>query len=110
MGYKLFKFYVTRGPKRNLQKREWKCYNNQEFILIVKLTNTHFSAHRPQLSDDTHVTISQSYKFNLTNAAPKYNLDTWRNLSTFTTLRSTSASVSDTSNFKEVAGQNRNPT
>jgi len=47
--------------------------------------------------------------FNLINATPKYDLDKWHNLSTFTTLRSTSGSVSSASNFRQVAGQIRNP-
>jgi len=61
MGYKVFKFYVLRGPKRNIRKREWKCYNSQEFILVVKLIYTNFSGRRPQLSDDAHVTTDQRY-------------------------------------------------
>lgn len=78
--------------------------------MVVKLTNTNFSAHRPQLSRDVHVTTDQSYNFHLIIATPKYNLGTWHNLSTFTALRFTSGSVSGTSNFKQVAGQIRNPT
>jgi hypothetical protein len=79
-------------------------------FLVIKLINTNDFCIGPHFSDDAEVTTDQSYKFNLTYATGKYNLDTWHNLSTFTSLRSTSASVPDMANFKKVAGQIRNPT